>query len=346
MRRLVSLCTVMTLTFPLAAAAEEGSFHLVVRSECPSEATMREALRRQVTLDRLDRQLTISVESRPEGHQLTVQLEDSELLTRVITDADCAAVAEAFALITLTHLTSLHMDVAMVEADHTALSMVSAVAPQTSESALPVQDEATSEESEVASSAESAVAGRTETEPFPAPDVDVGRGIRLGFAALGGLEVSFEPSLLAGMGQGDISVQPLRFPFVFRLGGTIASWTTQQSRLDRVERRHGVIRLDLSYRWDRWPVYLQPTVMIGLDISKVIALDLEGSEPVIRAHAAIGAAFSLGVRITSSLSVRIDLALNLYPSNDDYEISPIGVVASSPRATLMTALGFQYDLVL
>ncbi len=165
----------------------------------------------------------------------------------------------------------------------------------------------------------------------------------LAFGASAGASLSADPSLTAAFGQIDATYRPRRGPLVARLLVSIESPTIQSNAPDRVERTAATTRIEAGLRLVSHRLWLQATAGAGLVVSSVAALDLTDRPSMLRAHPAFALSLAAGLRFAGSWSVRAEAAALGLPLADAYRIEPDGVVARSPRSSVLLGVGLEMD---
>jgi hypothetical protein len=303
-----TFCIFVALVTPAWAdppAPQATIVRLDVQGSCPRTDDLRRAFDGRVPVGDEGASWTVAVHRVDGSSRLDLRRADgSDALDREIASEDCAALADAFAVIVEAHFVELHL--------LPAKKIIVAAAPPP--------------DVEVA-------------RPAPPPEP-----VGLSLALAGGVAVDADPADAAAAAEIDSTLAlPRLRGAVLRLAWHATSVTTQTSRTDHIERWTTGVRAGLAWRWQRRSFFLQPGAALALLFAHVAATDLAGQPSVVRLHPGADFSLVAGVPIGGRFSLRAEIATTVFPSADRYLIDPIGEVGSSPRVTTMVGLGLQAD---
>ena len=305
-RRLRPLLGVYLALLVGTARAQANEAWPTVGGECPSRSQVVSALERLGVDARPGWRLRV-VDLTPGGARLQLSNERGEqLLERRLEGRDCAALAEAVAVIVQAHFIEL-----------------------AARDAFPARP-AASNRVQVARAARRPAASNV--------------GLLFGLA--GGATIGGTAAPAAFTGQIDLGLRLPWLALVTRVAATLDTTTAQSESPNRVERRDVRLRLELGRRWTpsggRW--WLQPAVGGGVSLAAVRAVDVVGQPGQLRPLALLSFGISGGWRLWSRTGARLEAQLSYLPWADSYRITPVGEVARSPRLAAMLALGIEVEV--
>ena len=290
------------------------STNLEVEGSCPSRDQVETALvGEEIAIVAGDAEWQVRISSSLDG---TAVLEISHLrrsdhsLRRLVTSADCAAIADTFALITESHLRAVPPQAAPTPA--ASASPTPAAAP----GMLPAPPTSSS-----------------------SPARALRRELSVGLSA--GLDSGLAPEMSMGFAQLDLGTT-LRRRYRARLTIAADRAITYSSAAGSIVRQQTSLRVEVGRRLQRSRLWLQPMLGAGLVVSNV-EVDLGDDRGVRRLHPTATGSLLAGVALGSGVSLRAELGGQLYPIADTYVSVNRGAVGESPRATIGIALGLQVD---
>jgi hypothetical protein len=331
-----------------------GSAHPFIQLEVPGPCPPRDRLR--ASLDELlasgsftqnEALWLLRVSRTDENAVVQVRLlkpDGDVALQRRLDSTDCAALADAIAIIVAVHLHNGQLRVAHKSAPATSQPV-----------AHPQGEQMPPAESWQAPGG--GPGGQSPPDQFPEPGEysteitvsgrrkEAGVSMRLFMGLAGGVDVAPEQGTVAAAGNLDLGIQPFSTPLFFRLAGAVGGPTEQSPRGERVQIRAFNVRLDVGAHFGgRW--WFQPAIGAGAGFFDVVALDLPDRPTVLRAHPVLAVVLASGVRLYRAMSLRLELVSLFYPSSDSYLIEPTGEVGESPWVSLCASLGLQADFFL
>jgi hypothetical protein len=303
------------------------SIQLEIGGSCPAEAQVRRSIGDLLpSTSTADSGWRLEVAPAGGGDLVAVRClkpGGSLAFSRLLRDDDCAALADAIAIITAAYFTSLP------RRPPSAPYPASAPTTRARVAAAPVRGVT-----------HPTLVRRQHRKP------DAKNSVRLSAGISGGIDVSPSPGSAVAAGQADVSLAPFRAPVVLRLVGSAGDVSEQTHGGERIELRGGAVRLDAGLRLARRRWWLQPMVGAGVSILGVATPDLPEAPSVTRVHGVVAMALAGGVRLLRDLSLRLELASVVYTSSDAYIVEPGGEVGESPWISLSALMGLEVDIFL
>ena len=303
-----------------SSARADDRVRVYVDGECPSDAGLGAALQAEVVeVSTSAAPWTIKVESSSGTSRLTVlHVEDGSVAERSIASDDCAAVAEAFALI-------IKGLVSMPRAPPAPPNR----ARQSSGGATAAIH--TTAPGSIAADAADDVIGLA---PRARP--------RFSVAATGGVDLRFDDTRARLVGF-DIAF-PIRRTADVRVIVEISEEVTSVGELAELDRRQSALRAEIGTRGARGPLWLEVGAGGGVTLSSVNAPSSTGSIGVVRVHPVFTSTLAIGARVSGSVSLRAHLGAALFPVVDRYTTAIMGEIGQSPRASVGFGVGLQFDV--
>jgi hypothetical protein len=326
------------LVLASTASAHAGpAVTLAVAGDCPSDAQVREALAPWFAIT-ADAEWRISVDDRRGSATLELRDRTGVVLSRALASTDCAAVADAFAVMIHGHFVELHL-------------LPPADAPVT-EPAAPVA---------VPPAAAPAVVAMIDTSmPASPPPTELDTGARptarvapapLRLAVSGGVALSGDEIEPSGFGQLDVAWEP-RPGWLVRAAIGADAPNTIGAMPDRVEVFRSIAKVGAGRRVRAGAGWLVPAVDAGVAIWRVEPLDLRdnNTDPTgtggarWRVQPVADASLAYALPLSGRLALRVEVVGTLFVLRHRYVVEPDGEIGRSPRAALAVGAGLEWRI--
>lgn len=313
------LLAVAALLWPATAPADTPiAVRLQVSGACPSVKQLRTRLAPVVKIERRHGSgWTLKVDSRGSGPVLLRLLapDGRPSLERMVPSRDCAAVAEALAIILDAHFLRLRA------VDHKKRDRAAATQPVKQPPPPAEASPATIPASQ------------------PAPPQPAGGRMVISAALSAGARVTWEPSEVSAFFRLQLLGRWSALPLVVGLGAGLATPMEVGDAAERVRLQQGTSRLELGLYlpWRRW--WMVPAAGVGLVWTLATSLDLEGQPSETAVGPLVSAALAAGYRITGRVSLWAGVTAEFYPTVYRFNVHPAGEAARSPWGGVRFCLG-------